>query len=432
MPRRAPSLAGIVLVCALASAARAQVTATGVTVAWTATGDDDVTGQAARYDLRWSTSPITTPSDFAQAFAVTGLPAPQPAGSPESFAVTGLVPETTYWFALVTYDAAGNGSGLSNVLQITTLGSPDNIRPARVPLVLDGMDISSATVSWTDVGDDSLTGDATAMELRWSNAPITDATWASANVVFAVPQPSAPGTVHQMTVTGLDRTDDLYFAARARDDVNRESALATSLQIPHLLDTAPPAAPGGLTASVESGTGVRVRWAANSEPDLAGYRVYRALAAAGTYLQLTGSTDATNEFVDTGAPDTLAVWYEVTALDATGNESARSAPLHVFLQGAGIAAWAISAPYPNPSTVGTLVTLPVAVPPAGPFDSTVEIQDAAGQHVRTLRITNASPGNTSIVWDGRNDAGRATAPGLYRVWLVAGDKRTLTRLVRKP
>src|SRR5262249_41844091 len=138
------------------------------------------------------------------------------------------------------------------------------------------------------------------------------------------------------------------------------------------------------------------------------------------------------EFVDASAPDTLAVWYEVTAVDATGNESARSAPLRVFLQGAGIDAWAIAAPYPNPSPVGSPVTLPIAVPPGGPFDATVEIQDAAGQHVRTLRITSASPGNTSITWDGRNDAGQPTVPGLYRAWLTAGGKRTLTRLVRKP
>src|SRR5438128_2625462 len=98
MPRRAPSLTWIFLVCALAPAARAQVSATGVTLAWTATGDDNVTGQATRYDLRWSTAPIATMSDFTQATAVTALAAPQTAGSPESFAVPGLVPQTAYWF----------------------------------------------------------------------------------------------------------------------------------------------------------------------------------------------------------------------------------------------------------------------------------------------------------------------------------------------
>jgi len=432
LPRRAPQfLTALFAVCALAPGARAQVTATGVTLAWTAPGDDGTSGQASRYDLRWSTAPIVTLADFAQATAVTGLPAPQPAGGPESFAVGGLTPQTSYWFALVTYDESGNGSGLSNTLQVSTLVSSDVIRPAPVALALDAADIASVTVSWTDVGDDSLTGNATAMELRWSTAPITDATWASATVVFGVPQPGAPGTPHQMTIGGLDRTRDLWFAARARDDVNRMSTVASSLQAPHLLDTAPPSSPVGLAASVETG-GVHVHWSPNSEPDLAGYRVYRALAALGTYLQLNATPVVPSDFVDAGAPDTLAVWYSVSAVDATGNESARSAPLQVWLRGAGIAAWSVATPYPNPSRVGSPVTLPVAVPPAGPYDAVVEIQDAAGEHVRTLRIANAAPGSYALVWDGRNDAGRATAPGLYRAWLKGGDHRTLARLVRTP
>jgi len=92
----------------------------------------------------------------------------------------------------------------------------------------------------------------------------------------------------------------------------------------------------------------------------------------------------------------------------------------------------IATPYPNPSRIGSSVTLPIVVPPEGPFDALVEIQDAAGQHVRTLRIANANPGALPLVWDGRNDAGRATVPGLYRAWLHAGDRRVLARLVRTP
>src|SRR5437764_742957 len=224
------------VVCAFAPVATAQVTETGVTLAWTAPGDDDASGQATRYDLRWSTAPIVTLGDFAQATAVAGVGAPQVAGSAESFAVTGLTPQTTYWIAIVTSDEAGNTSGLSNGLQITTLASPDVVRPARVPLALDAADLTSVTVSWTDVGDDSLAGTASGMEIRWATTPITESNWASATLVFGVAQPSAPGTPHQLTVDGLDRTRDLWFAARARDDVNRVSALAAPLDVPHLLD----------------------------------------------------------------------------------------------------------------------------------------------------------------------------------------------------
>jgi hypothetical protein len=49
-----------------------------------------------------------------------GEPAPQAAGSAESFLVTGLKDYTTYYFALVTFDKAGNASNLSNVVQVST------------------------------------------------------------------------------------------------------------------------------------------------------------------------------------------------------------------------------------------------------------------------------------------------------------------------
>jgi hypothetical protein len=122
----------------------------------------------------------------------------------------------------------------------------------------------------------------------------------------------------------------------------------------------------------------------------------------------------------------------VSAVDVTGNESARGAPVRVFLRGAGIASWDASPPYPNPSPVGTSVTLPLSVPPTGPFDAIVEIQDGAGQHVRTLRVTGAAPGAYSLAWDGRNDAGRVCAPGVYRAWLRAGAEMKLVKLLRTP
>lgn len=426
-----PALILVLASAAGAGAARAQVTATGVTVVWTAPGDDSLAGRATRYDLRWSRTPIATVADFAAATPVANLPTPQPAGALESMSVGGLVPATAYWLALRSADESGNRSVLSNVIPFTTLVSSDVERPAPVMLTLVTSDATSATVGWNDVGDDSLTGTATALELRWSYAVITEANWALAAIVPGAPVPGLAGTAHALQIDGVDRTRDVWVAARARDDVNRESALPPALSVPHLLDTAPPATPNGLAGASEP-SGVRVRWAANSEPDLAGYHVYRAFAAGSFFTRLTATATVTPEYVDTGAPDTLAVWYSVSAVDASGNESARSAATRVFLQGAGIAAWNVTTPYPNPSRVGTPVTLPLSVPASGPYDATIEIQDAGGQHVRTLRVSNAAPGPLALVWDGRNDDGRVTAPGLYRVWLRIGDRHVLARLVRQP
>ena len=432
--RRLPvALAIVILGLGLGSGrAFAQVTETSMVLMWTAPGDDDLVGRAMGYDLRRSRTAIVTLADFNRATPVSGVPAPSPAGSVESATVNGLAPSTTYWFALRTVDDAGNWSALSNVISGTTLVSSDGDRPAEVALVLVGTTDNSVTVSWSDTGDDSLTGNASALEIRWFTSAIDDVNFANATLVAGVPAPGPPGTTHQLTIMGLDRTRDLWFAAQAIDDVNQVSAITAPLQVPHLLDTAPPATPSGLSATVAPVRDVHLAWAANSEPDLAGYHVYRAPTASAPLVRVTSSVANTNGYVDPSAPDSASLWYAVSAVDATGNESARSARYQVYLAAAGITAWNVLAPYPNPSPVAGTVTIPLEIPSAGPYDASVEIQDGAGQHVQTFAVRNAPPGPYFLQWDGRNAAGRATAPGLYRVWLRVGEVRKLVRVLRTP
>jgi len=75
-----------------------------------------MSGTASSYDIRYSTSPITE-ENWAQATQCEGEPRPQPAGSTESFTVTGLQPGVLYYFGLKATDDAGNTSDLSNIAQ---------------------------------------------------------------------------------------------------------------------------------------------------------------------------------------------------------------------------------------------------------------------------------------------------------------------------
>lgn len=93
-------------------------TASSVSLAWIAPGDDDDQGQAAAYDLRYSLFPIDN-LNFGDATPVE-LADPAPAGSLESADINELNASTTYYFALVTEDEAGNRSPLSNVVSATT------------------------------------------------------------------------------------------------------------------------------------------------------------------------------------------------------------------------------------------------------------------------------------------------------------------------
>lgn len=97
----------------------AAVTPTSVTLTWTASGDDSVSGRAAAYDLRYRSEPFTL-SAWDSLSRAAGEPSPETAGAAESLMVTGLAPETDYYFGLVVIDDADNHSGLSNVALATT------------------------------------------------------------------------------------------------------------------------------------------------------------------------------------------------------------------------------------------------------------------------------------------------------------------------
>jgi hypothetical protein len=183
-------------------AAAQTVTWNSVSLSWTAPGDDSLSGNASQYDLRYSTSAITS-TTFASATRFMPTPTPATSGTRQSVIVTGLLPNTTYYFAIKTGDEVPNWSGISNVISRTTLAAPDTTRPAQVATVtVIGTTETSASLRWTAVGDDSLTGTATTYDIRYSAVLITTANWSSATQVSGEPVPAASGTVTNFTVSG--------------------------------------------------------------------------------------------------------------------------------------------------------------------------------------------------------------------------------------
>jgi subtilisin family serine protease len=109
-----------------------------VTLAWLASGDDGAVGKASRYEVRYSTKPITASNFNGATLALNPLP-PRATGSAESFQVPGLFFLTKYYFALVVIDKAGNRSPVSNAVSTTTLGVP------HLDLSADTFDANLAT-----------------------------------------------------------------------------------------------------------------------------------------------------------------------------------------------------------------------------------------------------------------------------------------------
>lgn len=86
-------------------------------------------------------------------------------------------------------------------------------------------------------------------------------------------------------------------------------------------DVFPPATPTHLSASPSAST-IELSWDADSEPDLAGYRVYRS-ENAGQFVKIAEVTDIP-AYSDRAVQSGKAYRYAVTAFDKNGNESPRS------------------------------------------------------------------------------------------------------------
>jgi hypothetical protein len=92
-----------------------------------------------------------------------------------------------------------------------------------------------------------------------------------------------------------------------------------------LTDTFPPAAPVGLNTVAADGA-VNLIWDPNSESDLAGYVVSRAIAPDSSLVSITPSPVLETTFRDT-VPAGARVMYAVQAVDKAGNVSPMSAPV---------------------------------------------------------------------------------------------------------
>lgn len=97
-----------------------KITNASITLNWTSPGDDNNSGKAAEYDIRYSTSPITN-QNWDKAIKMGTKTNPKNAGSAESVVISNLEPDKNYYFAIKTKDEANNWSEVSSLAQAKTL-----------------------------------------------------------------------------------------------------------------------------------------------------------------------------------------------------------------------------------------------------------------------------------------------------------------------
>ncbi|MGB5049071.1 MAG: CARDB domain-containing protein, partial [Caldilineaceae bacterium] len=115
-------------------------------------------------------------------------------------------------------------NGRLNILNVL---ERDSTPPAAVAdLTPGGVLLTKILLNWTATGDDGMEGKATAYDIRYSQAPISDANFELANRVPDVPEPQAAGFQESVLVGGLAPNTTYYFALKVADNVGNLSELS--------------------------------------------------------------------------------------------------------------------------------------------------------------------------------------------------------------
>ncbi|MCU1517081.1 MAG: hypothetical protein JWQ75_1802, partial [Pseudarthrobacter sp.] len=251
------------------------------------------------------------------------------------------------------------------------------------------------------------------------------------------------GTTYYYAVAAVDTAGNASAASNEAAGLLAPSSFATLAE----LDATAPPAPSGLTAA-PGDTKVTLAWTAPAADDLAGYRVYRSLqpVVADTGSLHSGSALVTGTtYVDSSATNGTTYFYAVTAVDLSGNESAKSNEAHAvpvvpnttnikvdFTTTSGLPAAGYAADWGQPfgartgPNQGTGLTYGWNTPDGIPLSLVGNGRDRAraGIDERLDSILHMQygddPGTNGIKTEGIWEA--AVPDGLYRVTVAVGDQ----------
>jgi hypothetical protein len=144
----------------------------------------------------------------------------------------------------------------------------------------------------------------------------------------AMPQRLAESDKPEYVDTAVDFGSPYRYFVQALVGELRQSEISAIVGVTPA-DTFPPAVPAGLMA-VAGVNSIELAWQPNTEEDLTGYQVYRAVEG-GTAERIAGPIDAPN-FSDRTVEIGRKYSYTITAIDRTGNESAHSTAVEVTAQ----------------------------------------------------------------------------------------------------
>ena len=202
--------------------------------------------------------------------------------------------------------ARGKTIGWSNFVNLPVVAPPD--KPAEVHAEASA---EGVRLTWRARGDSFRIYRRTGGERFAPVAHVPQASWTDSGAEFG------KHYVYQVqTLVKLPNNSE------AESDVSEEAGITPE-------DRFPPAVPAGLNAATAPNS-IELSWEGDTEPDLAGYRVYRS-TGDGPFEKI-GEMVATPSYSDRAVEHGKTYRYAVSAIDKTGNESARAGPVEATLR----------------------------------------------------------------------------------------------------
>jgi len=222
---------------------------------------------------------------------------------------TGFEEGALYRFGVVAADSSRNFSDTTFVdVRIPNVTPPDPPNVARAQN-RDGIRIN---ISWSG----SLSRDVGSYNLYRK----------SGNEEFELATELDPGE-RQYRDEQIEIGDSYIYAISAVDTSGNESDLVETEKV--LVKRSNPPQRVRNVRAVKTSEGVRIRWEPVASDHLAGYKVYVANRSTGNFEpvheDLVSETEITTEI------DSESVWFRVTALDVTDNESRPSEPARLIV-----------------------------------------------------------------------------------------------------
>jgi chitodextrinase len=293
--------------------------------------------------------------------------------SETSFTITGLSGSKTYAVTIVALDAAGNKSGASTSVSVTTKTAADNQAPAS-PTGLKTAEVRTTgiDISWTAAIDNVGVKEYKIYVDGALTATVTGTSYSLSGLTA--------GTAYSVYVTATDAAGNTSEASSALKVTTAAGA-----------DAQAPSVPANLAANEISDTGVLLSWSASTDNvSTTGYDIYVDGAKV-------GSTSETS-FIVTGLTKLTAYTIQVTAKDAAGNTSEKSAALKITtVAESSLSAIEFDATdayqiYPNP--FNSRVNL--RFPERELMEENIEVVDITGKVILRPKLSNVSTGLGSL------------------------------------